>query len=130
MNIGILEICVKEHYMVVNAVVKTYASDSSNKIFVFTTADAMALIKAQDNDGPQIQYVLFDPQTKVDDFFQTIKQYPLDRIHYTTVTKYFKAFYQFKPIANCKIYFHFHNIELWYTSALSIQAKRLFKVFF
>jgi hypothetical protein len=130
LNIGILEICVKEHYMVVNAVVKTYASDPANKIFIFTTEGARALISAQDNDGPQIEYVIFDPSKSVEDFFKLIKQYPLDRIHYTTVTKYFKAFYFFKPNANCKVFFHFHNIDLWYNSALIIQVKRLYKVFF
>lgn len=104
MNIGILEICVKEHYMVVNAVLKTYASDPANKIYVFTTQGAKDLIMAQDNDGPQIEYVLFDPNSNVNDFFKLIKQYPLDRIHYTTVTKYFKAFYFFKPNVNCKVF--------------------------
>ena len=130
MNIGILEICVKEHYMVVNAVVKTYASDPANKIFIFTTEGARDLIKAQDNDGPQIEYIIFDPSKRVDFFFSLIKQYSLDRIHYTTVSKYFKSFYFFKPNLNCKIFFHFHNIEIWYDSAFIIQIKRLYKVFF
>jgi hypothetical protein len=116
--------------MVVNAVVKTYASDPSNKIFIFTTEGARDLIIAQDNDGPQIEYVIFDPSKSVEDFFKLIKQYPLDRIHYTTVTKYFKAFYFFKPNANCKVFFHFHNIDLWYNSAFIIQIKRLYNVFF
>jgi hypothetical protein len=130
LNIGILEICVKEHYMVVNAVVKTYASDPANKIFIFTTQAAKDLIMAQDNDGAQIEYVLFDQESNVNGFFEKIKEYPLDRIHYTTVSKHFKAFYFFKPNLNCKVFFHFHNIDLWYDSALIIQMKRIYKVFF
>ena len=116
--------------MVVNAVVKTYASDPANKIFIFTTQGAKDLIMAQDNDGPQIEYVLFDQESNVNGFFEKIKEYPLDRIHYTTVSKHFKAFYFFKPNLNCKVFFHFHNIDLWYDSALIIQMKRLYKVFF
>lgn len=116
--------------MVVNAVVKTYASDPANKIFIFTTQGAKDLIMAQDNDGPQIEYVLFDQESNVNGFFEKIKEYPLDRIHYTTVSKHFKAFYFFKPNLNCKVFFHFHNIDLWYDSALIIQIKRLYKVFF
>lgn len=116
--------------MVVNAVVKTYASDPANKIFIFTTQGAKDLIMAQDNDGAQIEYVLFDQESNVNGFFEKIKEYPLDRIHYTTVSKHFKAFYFFKPNLNCKVFFHFHNIDLWYDSALIIQIKRLYKVFF
>lgn len=116
--------------MVVNAVVKTYASDPANKIFIFTTQGAKDLIMAQDNDGAQIEYILFDQESNVNGFFEKIKEYPLDRIHYTTVSKHFKAFYFFKPNLNCKVFFHFHNIDLWYYSALIIQIKRLYKVFF
>ena len=116
--------------MVVNTVVKTYASDPANKIFIFTTQGAKDLIMAQDNDGAQIEYVLFDQESNVNGFFEKIKEYPLDRIHYTTVSKHFKAFYFFKPNLNCKVFFHFHNIDLWYYSALIIQIKRLYKVFF
>ena len=116
--------------MVVNAVVKTYASDPANKIFIFTTQGAKDLIMAQDNDGAQIEYILFDQESNVNGFFEKIKEYPLDRIHYTTVSKHFKAFYFFKPNLNCKVFFHFHNIDLWYDSALIIQIKRLYKVFF
>ena len=97
--------------MVVNAVVKTYASDPANKIFIFTTQGAKDLIMAQDNDGAQIEYVLFDQESNVNGFFEKIKEYPLDRIHYTTVSKHFKAFYFFKPNLNCKVFFHFHNID-------------------
>ena len=110
--------------------VKTYASDPANKIFIFTTQGAKDLIMAQDNDGAQIEYVLFDQESNVNGFFEKIKEYPLDRIHYTTVSKHFKAFYFFKPNLNCKVFFHFHNIDLWYDSALIIQIKRLYKVFF
>ena len=116
--------------MVVNAVVKTYASDPANKIFIFTTQGAKDLIMAQDNDGAQIEYILFDQESNVNGFFEKIKEYPLDRIHYTTVSKHFKAFCFFKPNLNCKVFFHFHNIDLWYDSALIIQIKRLYKVFF
>ena len=110
--------------------VKTYASDPANKIFIFTTQAAKDLIMAQDNDGAQIEYVLFDQESNVNGFFEKIKEYPLDRIHYTTVSKHFKAFYFFKPNLNCKVFFHFHNIDLWYDSALIIQMKRIYKVFF
>jgi len=128
-KIGIIEICEKGHYMVVNAVVKTYASDPNNKVYIFTTAEAADLIKAQDNTSAQIEYILMGEQESASDFLARTHAYQLDRIHLTTVTKYFKSFYHFKPANSCKIFFHFHNIELWFESSISIQAKRLWKVF-
>jgi hypothetical protein len=63
------------------------------------------------------------------DFLNRAKTFQLDRIHLTTVTKFFKSFYFFNPGNTCQLFFHFHNIELWFESSVSIQAKRLWKVF-
>ena len=129
MKVGIIEICEKGHYMVVNAILKTYASDPGNTVIVFTTSEAADLIKAQDNTADNIQYVLMGDSESASDFLSRTKSYQLDRIHLTTVTKFFKSFYFFNPGKGCKVFFHFHNIELWFESSISIQAKRLWKVF-
>lgn len=115
--------------MVVNAVVKTYASNPSNTIYIFTTSEAADLIKAQDNTAQNIEYVLMGEHETASAFLARTLSYQLDRIHLTTVTKYFKSFYFFNPPTTCKVFFHFHNIELWFESSVSIQAKRLWKVF-
>lgn len=115
--------------MVVNAVVKTYASDPGNTVYIFTTPEAADLIKAQDNTAQNIQYVLMGENESASDFLARTHAYQLDRIHLTTVTKFFKSFYFFNPPSTCKVFFHFHNIELWFESSVSIQAKRLWKVF-
>jgi hypothetical protein len=115
--------------MVVNAIVKTYASDPGNTVYIFTTSEAAELIKAQDAIAENIQYVLMGANESATDFLNRAKTFQLDRIHLTTVTKFFKSFYFFNPGNTCQLFFHFHNIELWFESSVSIQAKRLWKVF-
>ena len=129
MRIGIIEICVKEHYMVVNAVLKTYSSQSDNEVYVFTLPEAVDLIKGEQTLSSNIHFVVMGENQSAHDFLQSINDYHLDRVHLTTVTKFFKAFYRFRP-KNTQVYFHFHNIDLWFTSAINIQAKRLWKAYF
>lgn len=113
--------------MLSNALIKTYLSDPANTVHVFTIPEAKKLIEEQGNTDSRITYILMENDHDVLGFLNSSSNYQLDRIHLTTVAKYFKAFYQFKP--NCKLYFHFHNIELWFVSAFKIQVNRLWKVF-
>ena len=129
MRVGIVEICVKEHYMVVNAVLKTYSSQTSNEVYVFTLAEAVDLIQGGQDLGSNVHFVIMDATKPVADFLNQVEAFNLDRVHLTTVTKYFKAFYHFKP-KTAQLFFHFHNIDLWFESAISIQAKRLWKAYF
>lgn len=113
--------------MLSNALIKTYLSDPTNTVIVFTIPEAKKLIVEQGNTDSRVQYVLMENEQDVLGFLNSTSNYDLDRIHLTTVAKYFKAFYDFKP--KCRLYFHFHNIELWFVSAFKIQISRLWKVF-
>ena len=129
MRVGIVEICVKEHYMVVNAVLKTYSSQPDNEVYIFTLAEAVDLIKGGQDLGANVKFVIKDNTQSVAYFLNQVNTYQLERVHLTTVTKYFKAFYDFKP-KSAQLFFHFHNIDLWFEPAIKIQAKRLWKAYF
>ncbi len=129
-NVGVVEICIKEHYMVVNAIVKTYASNRANNVFIFTTPETMELLIGQGNNQENIQYVILREGEKLNRYFEKINSYPLNRLHYTTVYKYYRHFHQFQPNKDCEIFFHFHNVDKWFKSAWCIQIKRLWKVLF
>ncbi len=127
MKIGIIEICVEGHYVVVNALIKTYLSSGKNEVLVFTTPEIKALLAAQ-NEDPKLSFILMEKHQKAGDFIHSMNTYHLDRIHYTTVSKFYKDFYQFNPDKGCLEFFHFHNIDIWFNSAFTEQAKRLYSV--
>jgi hypothetical protein len=117
-SIGILEICEPNHYSAVNGLMKTYASDSSNKVYVFTIPK---IKKALEENGvlPNIELVEWNKeQVPAKDFLDKVSSYNLDRLHVCTVAGYYKDFAVFNPKAQ-EIYFHVHNIDLWFNDTLS-----------
>lgn len=129
MKIGVLEICEKGHYMLSNALIKTYMSDKSNAVCFYTTREIEALIREQDNEDSRIICKVLEDYSDINIFFEDIAKDNLDRLHLASVTKHFKLFYKLRTGSDCRIYFHFHNVELWFVSAWLIQFKRLWKVF-
>jgi len=128
LKIGIIEICVEGHYVVVNALIKTYLSSTENEVLVFTTPAIKKLLAAQ-NNHPQLSFVVLEDKKKVGAFIQSMNAYQLNRIHYSTISKYFKEFYLLNVHSSCEEYFHFHNIDLWFMSAFKLQAIRLMELF-
>jgi hypothetical protein len=127
MKTGIIEICVEGHYVVVNALIKTYLSDPENEVVVFTTPAIKALLTAQ-NDDQRLSFVVMETNSDVGTFINSMNNYGLDRIHYSTISMYYKEFSQFVPNKGCKEFFHFHNIDLWFVNAFKLQVIRLYKV--
>lgn len=115
--------------MVSNALAKSYLSDPQNEVFIFTTSEICALLKEQSGNSDKLHFVVMKPEESAGEFIESMHQIAPDRIHLATVTRYFKAFYRFNPKPGCKMYFHFHNIELWFVPALTTQLRRLRTVF-
>jgi hypothetical protein len=116
-KIGILEICEPNHYSAVNGLMKSYASDSQNHVYVFTIPK---ITKALQENGlrPNIEIVEWDEKGSMADFLQKVAQYPLDRLHVCTVYIDYKAFVGFNPQAK-EIYNHVHDIDLWFNDSMS-----------
>lgn len=128
-QIGIIEICEKGHYMLTNALIKTYLSNSECNVVVFTFKEAYLLLKEQNPESNHLKYVLLEDFKSPNQMLDSINNFNLNRLHIATVTKYYKAFYQFTPNSNCLVFFHFHNIDLWFISSVKLQFKRLYNVF-
>ncbi len=129
MRVAIIEICEKSHYMVTNALIKTYLSDAENTVAVYATSEICNLLSAQAPASGKLIYNELNNDTDISSFLNSVNQFIPERIHFATVSKYFKAFYNYTPPDNCRIFFHFHNIDLWFKPALFIQISRLKEVF-
>lgn len=114
--------------MLTNALIKTYLFNKSNMVHVFVTPEIKSLLIAQNPESERLSYHVWDAGP-VNSFINSMNEFGLDRIHLASVSNYYKAFYQFEPSTNCQVYFHFHNIDVWFKSAFYIQAKRLYDVF-
>lgn len=125
-KVGILEICEKGHYMLINALIKTYMSKSDVNIYVYTLNEARPLIEGQGNISARINYRILQDKNSVDLLFDQIYSDGLDRIHITTVTHFFKEFYSSK--FKMQVYFHLHNIDVWFQPSWKIQLDRLIPV--
>jgi hypothetical protein len=116
-SIGILEICEPNHYSAVNGLMKTYAYDSANNVYVFTIPK---IKKALEESGllPNIKIISWDDkQTSKIDFFNHINSFHLDRIHICTISGDYKSFADFHFDAK-EIYTHIHNIDIWFNDTL------------
>jgi hypothetical protein len=116
-KIGILEICEPNHYSAVNGLMKTYASEPSNQVYVFTIGK---IGKALRENGllPNIELIEWDEQGSMSDFLRKVEKYDLDRLHVCTIYIDYKAFVEFKPQVK-EIYTHVHDIDLWFNDSLS-----------
>ena len=127
MRIGIIEICVEGHYVVVSALIKTYLSSAENEVYMFTTPTIKTLLEVQ-NHEPGLHFVILENTGDVKGFIESMNNYGLDRIHYTTIARYYREFYEFNPENGIKEFFHFHNIDQWFMNAVRLQAVRILNV--
>ena len=112
-KIGILEICEPNHYSAVNGLMKTYASDINNKVYVFSIAKINKPLK-ENGLLPNIELVEWDEKQESRTLFlDKIASLDLDRLHVCTISGDYKSFSKFKPKAK-EIYTHIHNIDTWF----------------
>jgi hypothetical protein len=116
-KIGIIEVCQPTHYSVVNGLLKAYACDKNNIVYVFVLqkiADAL-----RQNGMPEnARLFIYSEKDDLGAFIKNIEIYQFDRFHLCTVSKHFPKFLRFTP--QCKqLYFHVHNVEEWYGARLS-----------
>src|SRR5689334_3080657 len=76
-----------------------------------------------------IEFVLLDEFKNVRDFLIHINKRGAERVHLVTVTSDFKAFFN-HDFEAAKVYFHFHNVDLWFKPAFKLQFQRLKEVYF
>jgi hypothetical protein len=122
MKIAILEICTPTHYTLLNALIKTYATDPRNTIEVFTLENIAKIL--QDGGIPdQTTLHAFDG-THALPFLKNIEKTGFDRLHICTIEAYFEDFVQFRPHVK-DLYFHIHDIDLWYNANISNRFRNL-----
>lgn len=124
MKVGIIEICVDGHYMIVNSLVKTYLENKDIEIYVYITSKVYKILESEIANHPRINVRVLENDKK--EFFNSIENDDLDIVHYNSVTNYFKLFYEFSLKFKGKIFFHFHNIDLWFNSTIIRETKRLY----
>lgn len=116
-KIGIIEICEPTHYSAVNGLVKSYACDKSNTVYVFTIEKIANALK--ENEMPDnAKLIVYSEKDDLKIFFKNIESYKFNKFHYCTVSKYYKEFLQFTPKCK-KLYFHVHNVEFWFNDRIS-----------
>lgn len=132
MKIGILEICTHTHYSAINGLIKTYSTDPSNSIVVYTIEPiAKAIQENTITDNTTV--VIFENGTSqntgeskdASHFLKEIEQTYYDRLHICTIENYYKEFSHFKPHVN-EVIFHVHNIDIWFDSHWKNNLKNLF----
>src|ERR1700741_689478 len=119
MNIVLVEICERFHYMVTHALIKTYSSSKENSLLVFIGEDIYENLK-DDEHLPNVKFVIKNSNESTLDFFKKINSYSFDRIHYCTISKYYDEFIQILPKKNVEVFFHFHNIDLWFHNIVKV----------
>ena len=120
MRIGVIEVCVPNHYGAVNAWIKTYATDQANHIYVFTIDEIANQLKqnqSSEEHYTQVSVISMAPGDTIESFLKHISTYRLDRIHINTLSRYYKAFAGIEW--NAAVYFSIHNVELWYDNGLA-----------
>lgn len=114
MKVAILEVSAKTHYTLINALMKTYCINPNNAVVVYTLP---SIIKTLEEGGlpANARVIALEEQTNIGSYLKSIEKTPFDRLHICTIQDYYKEFAAFKP--NVKIiYFHVHNIDVWYES--------------
>ncbi len=117
MKVALVEICERTHYMITDALIKTYAELPNIEIKVFTTEEILKSLK-DEHKLPFVEFVVKKNKESEFDFLMKIKDFKPERIHYVTISKYFDSFYQSLPSDNTLLFFHFHNIETWFDSGV------------
>jgi hypothetical protein len=114
MKVAILEVSAKTHYTLINALMKTYCINPNNAVVVYTIP---SIVKTLEDGGlpSNARVIPLKEHTNVGNYLKDIEKTAFDRLHICTIEDYYKEFTAFKP--NVKdIYFHVHNIDVWYES--------------
>jgi hypothetical protein len=116
-KIGILEITQPTHYSVVNGLVKTYACNYNNMVYIFTIEKIATALK--ENGLPEnVELIIYSGKNSLGTFLKKIESQRFERFHLCTVSKVYSHFARFNP--QCKeLYFHVHNVEEWYEDHIS-----------
>ncbi len=116
-KIGIIEISEPTHYSAVNGLMKSYAWDKSNTVYVFTIEKIAIALK--ENGLPEnVELIVYAEKDSLKRFFKNIESYHFDRFHLCTVASHYASFLHFSP--QCKeLYFHVHNVEIWFEDTIS-----------
>jgi hypothetical protein len=122
-KIGIIEVCEPNHYSAINGLMKTYAVEPTNQIYIFTM-NKIAKALRENGLRDNIHLIEWDEKEPLADFLKRIEEYQFDRVHYSTILNFYKEFLNFTP-KTTEIYFHVHNIDDWFNDSLG----RLWKVF-
>ena len=126
MRIAIIEIAPKGHYTYVESMVKIYASDTQNRIVIYTNTFGLKQLKYLEND--QISLVIKGENEDYFAFFQTLKTF--DKIFIVTLEPYLKeAFLGAKAFLKIEfhapIYYVIHNIDLWFKQSFSDKIRNV-----
>jgi hypothetical protein len=114
MKIAILEICIPTHYSAINGLIKTYSTDSSNTISLYTFASIAQAIRENGVSNNTSIHVL-DDDTSINSVLSEIEKIPFDRIHLCSIESHFQEFAQFKPNVK-EVFFHVHDVDIWFES--------------
>ena len=124
MNIALVEICVPTHYMVTNALIKTYCILPNANITVYTTNEIYQNLKENEHID-NVKFIIKQNDESVLSFLEKIKNSKPQRIHYCTISKFYKEFIRVLPEKDVLIFFHFHNIDTWFNNIIISQIKLL-----
>ncbi|MGL5939106.1 MAG: hypothetical protein ACRC2S_01765 [Waterburya sp.] len=117
MLIGIIEVSEPNHYSAVNGLVKTYASEPSNKIIVYTLPSIQKAL-AENGLPDNASVVVLEKSQSLKSLLGEIENIAFDRIHICTIFDNYFEFAQFKPQVK-EIIFHVHQCEEWYNDNFS-----------
>lgn len=124
MNIALVEVCVPTHYMVTNALIKTYCILPGANISVFTTEEIYQYLK-ENEQFDNVKFIIKQHDESILSFLEKIKKNNPNRIHYCTISKYYKEFIQTFPNNDVLVFFHFHNVDFWFNSMVGYYVKLL-----
>jgi hypothetical protein len=127
MKVGVIEIMPKGHFTLVDAVVRIFASDKDNQVFIFTNQNGFKELKHfEENQDMQVKIAVLE-NNDVDRFLLAVRNYKLDRIYITTLEKYFKEFYSFLKSSKANLFIH--NIDEWFQANLKFRFYTFFRNF-
>jgi hypothetical protein len=117
MLIGIIEVSEPNHYSAVNGLVKTYASEPSNQIIVYTLPSIQRAL--EENGLPaNASVVVLEESQSLKNLLNYVENTAFDRLHICTIFDNYLEFAQFKPQVK-EIFFHVHQCEEWYNDNFS-----------
>jgi hypothetical protein len=122
-KIGILEISEPTHYSAVNGLMKSYAWDKNNTVYVFTI-EKIATALNENGLPDNARLIVYSEEDDLRVFFKKIETYEFERFHLCTVSKHYAEVLEFTP--KCKeLYFHIHNVETWFDDKFSLRLRVL-----